>query len=200
MSDYINELTLYIQSIEPIYAYIILMVASIVENVFPPAPGDMITIFGASLVGTGHLNFYGVLFSTTVGSTIGFMAYFIVGKKFGTTIIAKYPKLFPTEAISKAENWISTYGFKLVLANRFLAGIRSVISLVCGISKLNTSKVLIYSTVSALVWNVLLVSAGAFIGENWEIIVEYVQAYAKWISILIVIIIMVQVVKKRFKK
>ena len=200
MSEYINELTLYIQSIEPIYAYVILMIASIVENIFPPAPGDMITIFGASLVGTGHLSFYGVTIATTVGSTIGFMSYFILGKKFGTQIIAKYPKLFPEEAINKAESWISTYGFKLVLANRFLAGIRSVISLVCGISKLSTSKVLIYSTISALIWNLLLVSAGAFIGENWEIIVEYVQTYAKWISILIALFVIIMFFKKKLKK
>ena len=72
--------------------------------------------------------------------------------------------------------------------------------MVCGISKLSTVKVLIFSTISALIWNVLLISAGALIGENWEIIVGYVQTYAKWISIQISVVITALIIKKRLKK
>ena len=49
--------------------YLLLGVSAFVENVFPPVPGDTITAFGAFLVGTQRLSFFGVYLSTTAGST-----------------------------------------------------------------------------------------------------------------------------------
>lgn len=204
--EWIEQLTAdamtYIKSVEPIYAYLVLMLASIAENLFPPTPGDVITIFGASLVGTGHLSFIWVNVATTVGSTIGFMGYYYVGLKFGERFLKgeKRSTLFPKEAVEKTEQWFSIYGYKLILANRFLAGIRAVISIVSGMSRLNPLKVLLYSTLSAILWNTILISSGALIGKNWELIVGYVQTYAKWISVGIVCVVVYILIKNRLAK
>ena len=203
--EWIQDLTLQtidlIKSVDPIYAYLILMLASILENIFPPAPGDMITVFGASLVGLAHLSFGGVFIAVTIGSTAGFMIYYYVGKKYGHQFIeGRGKKLFPKEAIDKADKWFDKYGYNLILANRFLAGIRSVISLFSGMAELDSKRDLIYSTLSSILWNIILVSAGAFIGENWQEIVDYVQLYAKVISSLIVVAIIIIIIRKKRKK
>ena len=59
--------------------YLFLWLSAFVENLFPPIPGDTITAFGALLVGIGGLNFFGVYFSTTLGSLLGFLCLFRVG-------------------------------------------------------------------------------------------------------------------------
>ena len=152
LSELTNVLIHYIQNLNPLYAYLILVFASYFENIFPPAPGDLITVFGASLVGTGHLTFFGVLISTTIGSVMGFMTYYYIGLKLERSFIETNRfKFLPKEAFEKAEKWFEIYGYKIVLANRFLSGIRSIISLFCGMSMLDVKRVVIYSTISALI-------------------------------------------------
>lgn len=205
MQEWIAELTnntiTYIQSVEPLYAYIALAFTSFLENIFPPAPGDIITVFGASLAGTGYLSFFWVMVSTTIGSVLGFMFYFALGKYLGRKyFLEKNFSFFPKEQFFKTELWFEKYGYKIVLANRFLSGLRSVISLFCGISQLNTTQILIYSTISAVAWNLILVSAGAAVGSNWELIQSYLSQYAKIIGIIILIIAIAWFIKYRFFK
>jgi len=45
--------------------YVALFLSAYIENIFPPIPGDTVTVIGAYFVGTGKLNFWGVYFSTS---------------------------------------------------------------------------------------------------------------------------------------
>lgn len=191
----------YIQSVEPIYAYLALTFTSFLENIFPPAPGDVITVFGASLVGIGHLKFHWVLLSTTIGSVAGFMFYFYIGKFLGRKFfLEKNYSFFPNERFIKTEEWFEKYGYKIIVANRFLSGLRSVISLFCGVSQLSTSKVILFSTLSAIAWNLILVSAGAALGSNWHEIKNYLSQYAQVITVLIVCVVIYLLVKRKLGK
>jgi membrane protein DedA with SNARE-associated domain len=60
----------------PVWAYTFLFVSALIENIFPPVPGDTVTIIGAYLVGVGALQFWGVFLSTTFGSISGFMGLY----------------------------------------------------------------------------------------------------------------------------
>ncbi len=149
--------------------YLFLFGSSILENLFPPIPGDMITIFGAFLVGIGKLDFLLVFLVTTAGSTIGFIFLFYAGaflemEFFLNTRI----KIFSNEKILLAEKWFHSHGYLVVLLNRFLPGIRSVISIVAGISGLSGLKVLFFASISALLWNFIWIYTGFTLGNNWE--------------------------------
>jgi membrane protein DedA with SNARE-associated domain len=87
----------WLEQIDPLVAYIILMISAFVENVFPPIPGDTVTVIGAYLVSTGRLGFWGVYVSTTVGSVIGFFTMYLLGLKLGS-------RLLKTRWINKAFN------------------------------------------------------------------------------------------------
>jgi membrane protein DedA with SNARE-associated domain len=162
------------------WAYGILILSAYVENVFPPIPGDTITLIGAYLVGTGKLNFFGVLISTTIGSVLGFMTLFLIAYWLEWRVIEKYQfKWIQKSHISRIQDWFRKYGALIILANRFLSGVRSVISLTAGLSRMNIATVFILAIISALIWNGLIISAGAFIGENWAVIPDYIKLYNK---------------------
>ena len=67
-----------LETANPLWAYFILFISAFIENIFPPIPGDTVTVFGAYLVGRGLLSFWGVWISTTLGSIAGFMAIFAI--------------------------------------------------------------------------------------------------------------------------
>ena len=69
MLEYLNQI---IDQITPAMAYVILFLSAIIENVFPPIPGDTVTVIGAYLISTEKLGFWGVYISTSTGSLVGF--------------------------------------------------------------------------------------------------------------------------------
>ena len=84
---------------------------------------------------------------------------------------------------------MSRWGQGVVIANRFLAGTRSVISLTAGMSHLNVTPTILSSLVSSILWNSLLLGMGWVIRDNWQIIGDYLSNYGKIILALIVLFI-----------
>jgi len=169
-----------------------LFASAIVENLVPPIPGDTITAFGAFLAGIGKLDFIMVWIITTLGSTIGFMLLFYAGVLFGRGFFSKTKiKFFNSENIKKAERWFNKYGYFVVAMNRFLPGIRSVISISAGISGLNGLKVFVLSMVSAIFWNFLWIYAGYSLGNNWEKVYEALTVLVTKYNIAVISILVI---------
>ncbi len=188
--------------ISPAMAYLILGVSAYTENVVPPIPGDTVVILGAYLVSTGQLDFWGVYVSTTIGSVAGFVTMYYIGRKFGRSFIYKKSRsrIYKEEDIRKAEIWFGKWGYWVIVANRFLPGTRSIISLFAGLFHLNVLLVIALSIVSAAIWNGLLISAGMLVGKNWEIISDIISQYNKVLIVLTVFVIGYVIYRKYYKK
>jgi membrane protein DedA with SNARE-associated domain len=181
-----------LETANPLWAYFILFISAFVENIFPPIPGDTVTVFGAYLVGRGLLSFWGVWISTTLGSIAGFMAIFAIAYWIEWKIIEKYqPKWVEKSKIDRVEHWFRRYGYWVVLVNRFLSGIRSIISLVAGLSKMNSLLVFLLALISCIVWNGALIGMGEILGENWELIKHFLLLYNRIVIIVVVTAIVI---------
>ena len=169
----------FISGLSPFWIYVSLFAFAFVENVFPPSPSDLVVVLGGSLIGTHSLHFVPTLLATTIGSVIGFMVLFFIGTQLDRKIIrAGRIKFLPTEGLEKVEKWFSKYGYWIILANRFLPGTRSVISLFAGLSELNIKKTAILATISALVWNSSIIYLGIIFGNNIGVVDHYLSTYS----------------------
>lgn len=158
----------YLASLPPPVVYVFLGFSAFVENLFPPIPGDTITAFGAFLVGVKQLTFAWVYVSTTLGSLVGFLALYWIGRLLGRRFFLERDYRFlRAEQIIRAEVWFKRYGYFLILINRFLPGIRSAISLSGGISNLGLFRVSVLALMSCAVWNGIWIFFGYLVGENW---------------------------------
>ena len=161
----------FLQSLPDGLIYVALAVCAFIENLFPPIPGDTITATGAFLVGTGRLDFLGVYTATTAGSLAGFMTLFAVGRALGRRhFLERDYRLFRARTILRAEAWFRRYGYLLVALNRFLPGVRSVISIAGGISRLEAVPVAVLSLLSCAVWNGLWIFLGYSLGNRWQLV------------------------------
>jgi len=164
--------------------FLTVFLASYLENIFPPVPGDTILIFGAYLVGRGDLSFATAMVTTLLGSVLGFLTLYVAGYKYGRGFIySKQQTWFSPSSIKRVEVLFEKWGYGVVLINRFLAGLRSVIGLFSGVGKL------ILATISSLLWNGTLIWLGSTIGENWELIGVYLKRYNTAVTIIILIIL-----------
>jgi len=158
--------------------YPALFVMAVVENLFPPFPGDTVALFSGYLAGTGRLSLPGAFLAASVGAWVGFALLFALARVLGRDWVNRHirPRVSP-DTWSAAESRLTRYGLWMVLVNRFLAGLRSIIALVCGVMDLPAPPVLALAAVSSLLWNVLLLGGGFLVGEDWERLSRWLAAY-----------------------
>ena len=135
------------------------------------------------------IHFIPAILFTSVGSVTGFMTLFY----FGSTVDRKVVH----EAIEKVEVWFKKYGYYVILINRFLPGTRSVISFFAGMSNLNARRTIVLATISALVWNAIIIYLGIVFGNNVEVVDKYLSTYSN-IAIGITIVVVLALVIKYF--
>lgn len=190
MEQYVLDIVDWIRLQPVLGIYIILGIIAYLENVVPPIPGDILIVFGGYLASELIIGFWWVVLLTTAGSVMGFMTMYYFGYVVGDEIRTqrnRFPflRFFDAEYLDKAERWMYRWGQGVVLANRFLAGARSIISITAGVTRLNPRKTVMYATVGALAWNIILIGAGWLIGDNWPVIKNYLSVYGSIILTLI---------------
>ena len=195
----------YINALPDFLIYFFLGMSAFIENLFPPIPGDTITAFGAFLVGIGRLDFFWVYISTTLGSLLGFMSLFWIGGYLGRRFfIEKDYRFFKAKDIVKAEGWFRKYGYFLIALNRFFPGIRSVISIAGGISRLQVSRVILLALISCGVWNMIWIVLGYVLGTNWDTFEAKMSGilmkYNMSILILFALFIGLVIIRKKLKR
>lgn len=186
----LEQLFAYLQTLDPVWVYFVLFFFSFIENVFPPAPSDFVVIIGAALIAGTSFGFIPILVITSIGSAMGFILMYYLGKLFGEKILRTGRlKFVDQDSLFRIDNWFRKYGYELIIANRFLPGTRSVISFFSGMHELKITKTFIYSAISAFAWNAVIIYAGMKLGQNIEKIDYYMTAYSNIILSLTLLVI-----------
>ncbi|MCP9291716.1 MULTISPECIES: DedA family protein [Gracilimonas] len=184
----------WISVVPPIGVYLIFFGIAYIENLIPPMPGDVIVAFGGYLAAEGLIGLFPVWSLTVVASVGGFMTMYWLGHRWGAQIEENRDSHFLLRFIdykyfARGKKWMSRWGQGVIVANRFLAGTRSVISLTAGMSHLKITPTILSSLVSSVLWNTLLLAMGWVIRDNWQIIGEYLSNYGKVILALIALFV-----------
>lgn len=197
----VEEIISYLKYIDPILIYLAVFGIAFIENIFPPFPSDVIVAFSGALAALTEISLPLVIVFAVSGSTTGFIVMYFIGKVAGDKILETGKiKFISPEAIFRIENWFRKYGYWLIVANRFLAGTRAIISFFAGMSELNLKKTILLSAVSSLIWNLILIFIGFYVGHNLNKISEFITTYNKIVLGIIVIVSIVYIAKTLLKK
>ena len=178
----------YLSQVDTVWIYAAVFLISYIENIFPPFPSDVIVVFAGSLVAIGTGSVPLTLILATGGSTLGFMSMYWIGDQFGDRVLeaGKIP-FISIDLVHRVETWFRRYGYWVVIANRFLAGTRAVISFVTGMSELKFTTTTLLSAGSALLWNSILLYLGYVVGDNWRVIGDYLDTYSIVVTIAVAV-------------
>ena len=118
-----------------------------------------------------------VIVAATVGAVLGAIILYWIGT------------LLNEERLEKIFNhkMFKMLGTGAIFYGRCIPVIRSLISIPAGTARVKFSKFLIYTTTGSLIWNIILVSLGSYMGENWQVIVTIFEEYSLVITGIIVI-------------
>ncbi len=185
-----------LEDMDPGWAYALLFVSAILENIVPPVPGDTVVVFSAYMVGRGVWGIAPVFLATVAGGVVGFMSVFYLGKRYGRALFSVQDgRIFSAEGLDRAEQWLDRYGFGLILANRFLTGIRSVVAISAGMGGMSPLRVAFGGALSMVVWNGLLLYVGMLLGQNWSEVAVLLKQYNRILLGVLAIVAIVLVVR-----
>jgi len=187
-TDHVQALLQWLAALPASWAYPALAVSAFLENLVPPVPGDTVVVLSAFLVGRGTLAAWPVFVSTWAGGTAGFMAVYWLGRRHGHALLSgRGGRLFGADRMRRAELWLRRYGLLLVLVNRFLSGIRTVVALAAGASRLPWAAVAAAATVATGLWNGALLALGVAVGSNWARVLDLLRTYNR--ALLLVLLL-----------
>ena len=144
--------------------------------------GGMVAILAASLLASaGKLDIYACIAIAAVANFIGDEMLFYLARLNKNAVLPYFRKHRRKLALSQI--LFKSYGGKIILAKKFIYGLKTLIPLAIGLSKYSASKFLILNAVCAIIWAISLGMLGFFAGD----LVKQISAlYGKNTSILIV--------------
>jgi membrane protein DedA with SNARE-associated domain len=174
------------------YGYPAVFAAAFLEVIFPPIPSEVIfplVGFIAQNRGLGLENTIGMATVGALGSTVGAVLIFFVSARVGRTVIMRYGKRvrISEQEIEKAERWFERYGSIAVFTARMIPGIREIISIPAGISRMNIAKFVGYTFAGSLLWCIILTLVGYYLGEAWRNFSDQLSSAFTIITLILIV-------------
>jgi membrane protein DedA with SNARE-associated domain len=169
------------------WGYLGIFVLMGLESTVLPVPSEAVLIPAGYLAYQGKMSFSLIVLASTFGSlagaTLNYMFALWVGRPFlehwGKYFFVRQELLHKTDAFFRRHGAISTF------TGRLIPGIRHLISLPAGLTRMHFGKFAFYTCLGAGIWSAVLTAMGWYIGGNEELIARYL----KQITIGLVLII-----------
>lgn len=193
----------YLVSLVADWGYLGIFLLMALESSFFPFPSEVVMIPAGYLVYTGQMNLYLAFGAGALGSLAGAIFNYYLCYFFGRAFILKYGKYIgiTDEKMTKFERFFNKYGEISTFNCRLIPGIRQYISLPAGLAKMNIFTFSLYTTLGAGIWVAILIAIGYYIGDQKELIKEYLTQITICLLIAVAIITIIYLyIQKRFKK
>lgn len=184
-----DEILAFVDALPAPAVYAFLVFSTMLENIFPPWPGDTIVVFTGFIAARGTVSLIGLTVTGLIGNLLGAYLMYFAGegllaharswseKTQNAWIKKQLEELVSEESMQKTSAWFEKWGAWFVLISRFSAGIRFFVSIIAGISRMNLLLFTFTFSVGVLIWNSLLIGGGYALGENWEQIIDWLRVY-----------------------
>lgn len=165
------------------------------ENLFPPIPSELIMPLAGFTVARGEMAFVPVVISGVVGTLLGALLWYFAGLWLGRDRIKRWMNRHGKWAglsgadVDKAQGWFRRYGNRMVFVGRLIPGVRTFISVPAGTTEMHFVPFLIYTTLGTLIWTLLLTYAGYLLGENYQLVEEYLGPISKIIVVALLLLL-----------
>jgi membrane protein DedA with SNARE-associated domain len=192
--------------------YSTIFLLMLLESTVIPVPSELVVAPSAYHAAAGNLHVWIVILVATLGADVGATINYLAGYYLGRPIIYRFANSTVGHAcflnqrkVEKSERFFDNHGMVATITGRLIPGIRHLISIPAGLSKMNYWKFLLYTTIGAGSWNCILATLGwylhSFVPEDQlnDKIMEYGE-YIKFIIFTLLAIVFIYVMAKWFIK
>lgn len=183
-----------------------------IEGTVIPFPSELIVSPAAYHAAAGYLNVFWVVVVATLGAVAGSTTNYVAAYYLGRPIIYRFANskfghlcLLNEDKVKTAEKYFYDHGVIATLTGRLIPGIRQIISIPAGLSKMTFWKFLFYTTIGSGIWNCVLAILGWYLHSvvpesQLTAKIEEYNDYLKYVILGIVALVAVYFVVRYYIK
>ena len=168
------------------YGYLAIAGIVGVESFGVPAPGQTILVTAAVYAGAGRLNIAAVAAVGFLAAVIGDNLGYLIGRAGGRRLVlrfGRYIRLTPAR-LDRIERFFTRYGPEIVIAARFIEGLRQFNGLIAGVTAMSWRRFLTYNATGAALWVALWTTLGYLAGTHIVTVYNTIHRY-QWYAIAV---------------
>lgn len=184
------------------YGLLAILAFVLIEDFGIPLPGETVLIAGAIYAGSGQLNIVAVGVVGFVAAVVGDNIGYAIGRFGGRELVEHWGKyvFLTSERLEKAEDFFNHHGGKIIVAARFIEGLRQANGIIAGIVSMHWLRFLAFNALGAALWVGTWVSVGYFAGQHIGTIYNDVTRYSLYALIAAVVLGAAWLLRKYLKR
>ncbi len=169
------------------WGYLGIFILMGLESTVLPVPSEAVLIPAGYLAYQGKMSFALIVLASTLGSLAGATLNYVFALWVGRPFLERWGRYFfvRPELLHKTDAFFHRHGAISTFTGRLIPGIRHLISLPAGLTRMHYGKFAFYTCLGAGIWSLILTAMGWYIGGNEALI----QQYLKQITVGLVLII-----------
>jgi membrane protein DedA with SNARE-associated domain len=150
--------------------YLVLMVLSAVENVFPPVPADTAVALGAFLARRGEVSVVPLAILCWLANVASAAGTYLVARRHGPAFFREGwgRKVVGPGVLAALEEAYLRWGTAGIFLTRFLPGLRAAVTPFAGVAGLAPLRALVPAAAASAIWYAFLAYAGYALAANWS--------------------------------
>ncbi|GAA2013109.1 VTT domain-containing protein [Nakamurella flavida] len=121
-----------------------------------------------------------------VAAFVGNVVGYAIGRKVGPAVFTDRSRFLKREYVERAEAFFARYGRIAVVLARFVPVVRTLATVMAGVSRMNLRVYTLYSAIGGVLWVTAVTLAGYFLGR-----IPFVRDHIDLISVAAVLVVVV---------
>jgi membrane protein DedA with SNARE-associated domain len=149
---------------------------TLLENVVPPIPSEVVVPLAGFVAAKGKLSFWGVVAAATIGALLGAIGWYGVARSIGKRRLRHWIDdhghwvTLTRETIDKAQAWFDRHGTWAVFLGRLVPGVRTFVSVPAGFAEMGFLPFVLSSAAGTFIWTVALAWAGTVLESRFRMV------------------------------
>ena len=187
------------------WGYIGIFIWMALESSIVPIPSELILIPAGALIAQGKMSLLIVFIFGLLGSLAGSLFSFFMGLFLGRRpiehFLSKYGKIFfiSKNELDRTEQYYKRHGQITTFIGRLLPGVRHLISLPAGFSKMNLFRFCLFTALGAGFWSLVLISIGWLAEKNQALFLEHPILLTILVILIAVLIVSIYIIFLKHK-
>ncbi len=144
--------------------------------------GEAAVVAGGLIAHAGLVSLPGAMAAASVGSCLADQLFFIIGRHYRGSRIARWAHGKPVFA--RALAWVERYPIGFIFAFRFIYGFRTISPFAIGTTSVPGRLFVVVNIVAAIVWGCSFTAIGYFFGREFEAVLARYQPSGRTLAMI----------------
>lgn len=157
------------------WGYTGIFILMALESTVLPVPSEVVLIPAGYLAHQGRMNFWLIVLASTAGSLFGASINYYAALWVGRPFLERWGRYFfvRPQLLHKTDAFFARHGAVSTFTGRLIPGIRHLISIPAGLTRMNLAAFAFYTCAGAGLWSLVLTLFGYVLGGNEALIQAY---------------------------